>query len=745
MARIPTALESGIGSVDLSGLPSPSTPRQSLNAPVEAFGGGRANNLNQLSLSTESLAQEGWKQRQEADAIEAADLDSKAQREVLNLLYDGENGIFAQKGGLALGATEVATKRVQDLKQKYLTQASSENVRKILFKSLSGLENSTVEATKRHEFKEGQDYKAEIIGSRQQLNAEAVALNWNDDNEFDKRWEDQKSAVLAEGKIKGLSPDALNLRLSDARSKMLGARIISMLETDDEKNIIRAGRLYDEARNSGQINFEETQKLDRMLDAVRPKAVAKNALNELKAVPDISTLDKGQIFDNGIIGVESNGRQFDKDGKPLTSSAGAIGAAQVMPDTAKWVAESLLKQPFDDVRYKNYPEYNKALGKTYFEHLNTKYNNTTLAVLAYNWGDGNLDQYIEKVGDPRTGEVPMSKFLAMVPSSEARNYVPKVMKSLGLTSGKISQDIAEMRASELDLEVAGSGDELRELVNNHNKTIEMGEKEYALNVKSQLSAKVAQANGDWTTLSAWERAEAQRVGVWDDVTKFKGVSEPQVVLHLTDMDPEDLARVDIREYAGRLSVTDLESWGKKIQEVRSKPENRGEYRTKQQLIKDYMKAFNIKDENALQFQNRIEDAAGAYQAKSGKPPSRDDLKTILDTLVLDPDGFGSAVYKKAKTEQYDVEGVPQIQVFAATSALRGLGYEINNDNLKSFKEDPSKFINIQGVDKEQINNAVGVLIGRGYSVNRDFVLKLIRAYNKGGASASWEDASNGNW
>lgn len=34
------------------------------------------------------------------------------------------------------------------------------------------------------------------------------------------------------------------------------------------------------------------------------------------------------------IKVESGGKQFDKQGKPLTSSAGAIGIAQVMPDTA---------------------------------------------------------------------------------------------------------------------------------------------------------------------------------------------------------------------------------------------------------------------------------------------------------------------------------------------------------------------------------------------------------------------------
>jgi soluble lytic murein transglycosylase len=732
MARIPTALESGIGSVDLAGLPSPATPNQNLNAPIEAFGGGRANKAAQLGDATNDLSAIAWKQRQENDAIEAAELDSKAQREVLNLMYDSNNGLFARKGGLAMGVSVDAQKNLEDIKTRYLDQASSPGVRTMLHKSLTSLENSTFEASKRYEFKEGQDYKADIIKSRQQLNNEAVALNWNDDEEFNKRWEDQKSAVVAEGKIAGLSPDALNLRLSDARSKMLGARVISMIETDNEDNIVKAGKLYDQARESGQINFEETQKLDRMIDAVRPKAMAKQALNELKAPPDLGSIDRKEIFDKAIIGTESQDRQFDKNGQPLTSKAGAIGAAQVMPDTAKWTAEKLMKQPFDEQRYKNDAEYNKAIGRTYFDYLNTKFENTTLAVLAYNWGEGNMQSHIDKVGDPRTGQVTMSKFLATVPSSEARGYVPKVLKALGASSGKIPPELAEMKAAELDLATPGAGDELRELAQKNNTAIDNQEKEYALDVKTKLAAKVAQNNGDWTTLSAWERAEAQRVGVWDDVTRFKGVSDPNVSLELAGMDPDQLAGVDIREYSGKLSITDQESWAKKIQDLKEKPEFRGEYRTNKELIKDYTTALKIKGQDELKFVNRIEDAASDFKIKNGRSPNRDELKTIVDTLVLSTGTiFGGKVYQKSRQDQYDVEDIPQTQLFGATSSLKALGYEINNQNLDSFREDPSKFIQLAGVDSKMVNQAVSLLISRRYPVNKQTVQRLVDAYQKG--------------
>ena len=64
--------------------------------------------------------------------------------------------------------------------------------------------------------------------------------------------------------------------------------------------------------------------------------------------------------------VESGNRQFDKQGNPLTSSAGAIGASQVMPSTGPEAAK------LANVKYNAFdlaldPEYNKKLGKAYLD------------------------------------------------------------------------------------------------------------------------------------------------------------------------------------------------------------------------------------------------------------------------------------------------------------------------------------------------------------------------------------------
>jgi hypothetical protein len=106
-----------------------------------------------------------------------------------------------------------------------------------------------------------------------------------------------------------------------------------------------------------------------------------------------------------MIGVESGGQQFDRSGKPLTSPAGAIGIAQVMPNTAPEAAR-LAGLPFDDNRYRNDPEYNRALGKAYYEKQLADFGDERLAAAAYNAGpdavrralrDGGPDGWINRV------------------------------------------------------------------------------------------------------------------------------------------------------------------------------------------------------------------------------------------------------------------------------------------------------------------------------------------------------------
>ena len=98
-----------------------------------------------------------------------------------------------------------------------------------------------------------------------------------------------------------------------------------------------------------------------------------------------------------MINVESRGQQFDRSGKPLTSRAGAIGIAQVMPGTAPEAAR-LAGLPFDENRYRNDPEYNFALGKAYYEKQLADFGDERLAAAAYNAGPGAVRRALQKGG-----------------------------------------------------------------------------------------------------------------------------------------------------------------------------------------------------------------------------------------------------------------------------------------------------------------------------------------------------------
>ncbi|MFY4545491.1 transglycosylase SLT domain-containing protein [Escherichia coli] len=146
------------------------------------------------------------------------------------------------------------------------------------------------------------------------------------------------------------------------------------------------------------------------------------------------TPQEAQLF-SSIIWQESGGNQFGKDGAPLVSPKGAVGAAQVMESTGPEAA-SLAGLPWDRDKWLNDPRYNVQLGKAYFGAQLKKYdNNPVLAVAAYNAGPGAVDEWIKQFGDPRDGTVSNAQFAAAIPYEETRNYVAKVTGSAGSIPG----------------------------------------------------------------------------------------------------------------------------------------------------------------------------------------------------------------------------------------------------------------------------------------------------------------------
>lgn len=133
--------------------------------------------------------------------------------------------------------------------------------------------------------------------------------------------------------------------------------------------------------------------------------------------------DSGGMDMRAISIVESGGKHFKPDGSILTSRAGAQGKYQLMPDTGKELAakRGVEYNPADE-------EQNALLASDYANQLYGKYGSETLAGAAYNWGMGNVDNLIEKVGDPRKGEISEAEFISKLPT-ETRGWLSRYHKN----------------------------------------------------------------------------------------------------------------------------------------------------------------------------------------------------------------------------------------------------------------------------------------------------------------------------
>lgn len=120
---------------------------------------------------------------------------------------------------------------------------------------------------------------------------------------------------------------------------------------------------------------------------------------------------------------ESRGRQFDRQGQPLTSDAGAVGVMQLEPATAREAAQRM-GVPFDERRLRTDAAYNRMLGQEQLRFLLQRFGgDLTLTAAAYNAGPGDVDRWIRRYGDPRKDEISDADFAAEIPKRETRNYV----------------------------------------------------------------------------------------------------------------------------------------------------------------------------------------------------------------------------------------------------------------------------------------------------------------------------------
>ncbi|MGL9617175.1 lytic transglycosylase domain-containing protein [Bradyrhizobium sp. U531] len=123
-------------------------------------------------------------------------------------------------------------------------------------------------------------------------------------------------------------------------------------------------------------------------------------------------------------------RQESAFNPAVVSPAQAYGLMQVTPDAARYVCKRH-GATYDLGRLKNDSVYNATLGSAELGGLLEDYRGSYIMTFAaYNAGRGSVKKWIDRYGDPRDPKVDAVDWVELIPFSETRNYVQRIMENL---------------------------------------------------------------------------------------------------------------------------------------------------------------------------------------------------------------------------------------------------------------------------------------------------------------------------
>jgi soluble lytic murein transglycosylase len=122
-------------------------------------------------------------------------------------------------------------------------------------------------------------------------------------------------------------------------------------------------------------------------------------------------------------------RQESEFDPAAVSHANAHGLMQLIPSTAR--AQAIREGMSYQRAALSDPQYNMTLGAAHLADLIDDFGGSyVLAVASYNAGAANTRSWIDDWGDPRSTSVDVVDWVELIPFSETRNYVQRVLENL---------------------------------------------------------------------------------------------------------------------------------------------------------------------------------------------------------------------------------------------------------------------------------------------------------------------------
>ena len=584
-------------------------------------------------------------------------------KEAIMSLSHGEGGYTRIKGADALNRPdnralddeygEALTKQLQEIGDGLGTEYQ----KRLYFERANAMALQFRSGVASHMASEHKVYQSSVYQGAQATEVQNIAANFSDADAVRTGIDNLKYQIHRQAKLEGKSAEWQEARARELVSGALKTAMSAAIESGDLS--LAAGYLE---KYAGQMEAADALAVRTVINTESNARLAMVTASE--HVQRVSSAVAPTDFDRLVQitkGSESNNRQFDKNGQPLTSSAGAVGIMQVMKATGPEAAK-LAGLPWDEDRWRNDAAYNEAIGSAYLaKQLRDHGGDPSKAWAAYNAGPGRLDEALKR--EKKEG----GSWLDYMPK-ETREYVAKNQQALASGGGKPRRPTFDEidNALRADPRLANNPEayklarqDAKRQYDDMAAAVKLADEE-ATNTALQA---VIDNGGNYTALPVAVRSAIPP----DQVSKVMSLAEkvaggvevktdPSVYYVLSMAaadDPKGFQAQDLRTFFDKLSPSDRKHFID-LQAKAGKDGEKDEIATVTQQKSAMVQALGLKGETAGVFHQQADAALLAAQRDKGKPLSQDERQKVLDRLVLEGTTPG-AWFGSSKTRAFEAQ------------------------------------------------------------------------------------------
>ncbi len=129
------------------------------------------------------------------------------------------------------------------------------------------------------------------------------------------------------------------------------------------------------------------------------------------------------------------------------SRAGARGLLQLMPGDRQDDGQDCRRRPSRQARLTTDPAYNATLGAVHLGELFDDFGGSyVMTFAAYNAGKRRVYRWVKQYGDPRDPNVDVIDWIELIPFTETRNYVQRIMENLQVYRARLGDGALTIKA-----------------------------------------------------------------------------------------------------------------------------------------------------------------------------------------------------------------------------------------------------------------------------------------------------------